>query len=52
MPRYYIQLTTAVLKRIADTYYEHILPIRKQGKLNHWQRPDSDLPLERRKADW
>lgn len=26
-------IDAAVLKRIADTYYEHILPIRKQGKL-------------------
>ena len=26
-------IDAAVLKRITDTYYEHILPIRKQGKL-------------------
>lgn len=26
-------IDAAVLKRIADTYYEHILPIHKQGKL-------------------
>ena len=26
-------IDAAILKRIADTYYEHVLPIRKQGKL-------------------
>ena len=26
-------MDSAILKRIADTYYEHILPIRKQGRL-------------------
>ena len=27
------RIDSAVLKQIADTYYEHILPIRKQGRL-------------------
>ena len=26
-------IDSTILKRVADTYYEHILPIRKQGRL-------------------
>ena len=33
MPRHHTQLIQYYLKRIPNTYYEHILPISKQGKL-------------------
>ena len=26
-------IDSAVIKKVADTYYKHILPIRKQGRL-------------------